>query len=100
MPRGYKDPRFAHLKLPDLSSFAKSERERKLLAMTEGRGRDAADIVTAFEALPARDSDVSAGAIRRVFAGSIERLNRAMKSAPKGPSSRRKAISTTSTACP
>ncbi|HET9915947.1 MAG TPA: hypothetical protein VFQ89_02490, partial [Candidatus Binatia bacterium] len=36
VPAGYKDPRFAHLKLPDLSSFAKSERERKLLAMMEG----------------------------------------------------------------
>jgi tripartite-type tricarboxylate transporter receptor subunit TctC len=36
VPRGYKDPRFAGLRLPDLSGFAKSERERKLLAMMEG----------------------------------------------------------------
>ena len=32
-PRGWKDPRFAQLNLPDLESFAKTESERKLLAM-------------------------------------------------------------------
>jgi hypothetical protein len=36
VPRGYKDPRFAHLRLPDITSFAKSEKERKLLLMMEG----------------------------------------------------------------
>ena len=36
VPRGYKDPRFAGLRLPELGSFAKSEKERKLLAMMEG----------------------------------------------------------------
>jgi tripartite-type tricarboxylate transporter receptor subunit TctC len=32
-PRGHKDPRFAHLNLPDIESFAKSEKEKKLLSM-------------------------------------------------------------------
>ncbi len=32
-PRGWKDPRFSHLNLPDLESFAKTESEKKLLAM-------------------------------------------------------------------
>jgi tripartite-type tricarboxylate transporter receptor subunit TctC len=32
-PRGWKDPRFAQLNLPDLESFAKSEGEKKLLGM-------------------------------------------------------------------
>jgi len=36
IPGNFRDPRYAHLKLPDLSSFAKNERERKLLAMAEG----------------------------------------------------------------
>ena len=36
VPRGYKDARFAHLRLPDITSFAKSEKERKLLVMMEG----------------------------------------------------------------
>ena len=33
IPRGRKDLRFAHLKLPDIESFAKSESEKKLLNM-------------------------------------------------------------------
>ncbi|HWP57888.1 MAG TPA: hypothetical protein VNL14_08375 [Candidatus Acidoferrales bacterium] len=33
IPKGRKDPRFAHLNLPDLETFAKSASERKLLTM-------------------------------------------------------------------
>jgi tripartite-type tricarboxylate transporter receptor subunit TctC len=33
IPRGRKDPRFAHLNLPDIETFAKSEKEKKLLNM-------------------------------------------------------------------
>ena len=33
IPRGRKDSRFAHLNLPDIETFAKSEKERKLLTM-------------------------------------------------------------------
>jgi tripartite-type tricarboxylate transporter receptor subunit TctC len=33
IPKGRKDPRFANLNLPDLETFAKTERERKLLTM-------------------------------------------------------------------
>lgn len=32
-PKGKKDPRFAHLGLPDIANFAKSEKEKKLLSM-------------------------------------------------------------------
>jgi tripartite-type tricarboxylate transporter receptor subunit TctC len=34
IPRGRKDSRFAHLNLPDIETFAKSEKEKKLLNMT------------------------------------------------------------------
>jgi tripartite-type tricarboxylate transporter receptor subunit TctC len=33
IPKGRKDPRFAHLGLPDVETFAKSEKEKKLLNM-------------------------------------------------------------------
>ena len=33
IPRGRKDPRFANLNLPDIETFVKSEKERKLLRM-------------------------------------------------------------------
>ncbi|HWO42725.1 MAG TPA: hypothetical protein VNO43_13075 [Candidatus Eisenbacteria bacterium] len=33
IPKGRKDPRFSHLNLPDVESFAKSDAERKLLTM-------------------------------------------------------------------
>jgi tripartite-type tricarboxylate transporter receptor subunit TctC len=33
IPKGRKDPRFAHLGLPDIETFAKSEKEKKLLSM-------------------------------------------------------------------
>src|SRR3990170_1111182 len=33
IPRGRKDPRFTHLNLPDIETFAKSEKERNLLNM-------------------------------------------------------------------
>lgn len=33
IPRGRKDSRFAHLNLPDIETFARSEREKKLLSM-------------------------------------------------------------------
>jgi hypothetical protein len=32
-PKGRKDPRFAHLNLPDIETFARSEKEKKLLNM-------------------------------------------------------------------
>lgn len=36
VPAGKTDPRFAHLKLPDIGAFAKTEAERRLLAMMRG----------------------------------------------------------------
>jgi len=33
IPKGRKDSRFAHLNLPDIETFAKSEKEKKLLSM-------------------------------------------------------------------
>jgi hypothetical protein len=33
IPKGRKDSRFAHLNLPDIETFAKSEKEKKLLTM-------------------------------------------------------------------
>jgi tripartite-type tricarboxylate transporter receptor subunit TctC len=36
IPKGYKDDRFAHLGLPDIEQFAKSPKEKRLLAMMRG----------------------------------------------------------------
>jgi tripartite-type tricarboxylate transporter receptor subunit TctC len=36
IPKGYKDDRFAHLGLPDIEQFAKSPKEKNLLAMMRG----------------------------------------------------------------
>jgi tripartite-type tricarboxylate transporter receptor subunit TctC len=36
IPKGRKDPRFAHLALPDIEQFAKSDKEKKLLDMMRG----------------------------------------------------------------
>ena len=67
VPRGYKDPRFAHLKLPDLSSFAKSERERKLLAMMEGF-RVVGTILTAPPGTPKERLDTLKEAVAKTYA--------------------------------
>lgn len=67
VPRGYKDPRYAHLKLPDLSSFAKSERERKLLAMMEGF-RVVGTILTAPPGTPKDRLDILKEAVRKTYA--------------------------------
>ncbi|HEY7554215.1 MAG TPA: hypothetical protein VIH18_05345 [Candidatus Binatia bacterium] len=36
IPRGFKDDRFVHLGLPDIEQFAKSPKEKRLLAMMRG----------------------------------------------------------------
>ncbi len=67
VPASYKDPRFAHLKLPELSSFAKSERERKLLTMMEGF-RGVGTILTAPPGTPKERLDILKEAVRKTYA--------------------------------
>ena len=67
IPASYKDPRFAHLKLPDLSSFAKSEKERKLLTMAEGF-RVVGTILTAPPGTPKERLDTLKEAVRKTYA--------------------------------
>jgi len=67
VPAGYKDPRFAHLKLPDLSSFAKSEKERKLLIMMEGF-RVVGTILIAPPGTPKDRLDILKEAVRKTYA--------------------------------
>ena len=67
VPAGYKDPRFAHLKLPELSSFAKSEKERKLLAMMEGF-RVVGTILIAPPGTPKDRVDMLKEAVRKTYA--------------------------------
>ncbi|HET7006235.1 MAG TPA: hypothetical protein VFK65_12115 [Candidatus Binatia bacterium] len=67
VPAGYKDPRFAHLKLADLSSFAKSERERKLLTMMEGF-RVVGTILIAPPGTPKDRLDILKEAVRKTYA--------------------------------
>ena len=52
-PKGNKDPRFAHLGLPDIANFAKSEKEKKLLNMM----RDFRSIGTALLLPPGTPKD-------------------------------------------
>ena len=67
VPAGYKDPRFAHLKLPDLSSFAKSEKEKKLLIMMEGF-RVVGTILIAPPGTPKDRLDILKEAVRKTYA--------------------------------
>jgi len=67
IPASYKDPRFAHLKLPDLSSFAKSDKERKLLAMMEGF-RVVGTILTAPPGTPRERLDTLKEAVAKTYA--------------------------------
>ena len=67
VPAGYKDPRFAHLKLPDITSFAKSERERKLLMMMEGF-RVVGTILIAPPGTPKDRLDILKEAVRKTYA--------------------------------
>jgi tripartite-type tricarboxylate transporter receptor subunit TctC len=53
IPRGRKDDRFAHLKLPDLEAFAKTENEKKLLKMV----RDFRSVGTILLAPPGTPAD-------------------------------------------
>jgi tripartite-type tricarboxylate transporter receptor subunit TctC len=67
IPASYKDPRFAHLKLPELSSFAKSDKERKLLAMMEGF-RVVGTILTAPPGTPKERLDTLKDAVAKTYA--------------------------------
>jgi tripartite-type tricarboxylate transporter receptor subunit TctC len=78
VPRGYKDPRFARLRLPELRSFAKSEKERKLLAMMEGF-RVVGTILLAPPGTPKDRLDILKEAVRKtnsdpVFASEYKKL--------------------------
>lgn len=67
VPAGFRDPRYAHLKLPDLSTFAKSDREKKLLAMMEGF-RVVGTILMAPPGTPKDRLDILKEAVRKTYA--------------------------------
>jgi len=78
VPRGHKDPRYAHLRLPDITSFVKSERERKLLTMMEGF-RVVGTILMAPPGTPKDRLDILKEAVRKTnsdpqFAADYKRL--------------------------
>ncbi|MBM4259989.1 MAG: hypothetical protein FJ143_04740 [Deltaproteobacteria bacterium] len=78
IPRGRKDPRFTHLKLPELSTFAKSDRERKIIAMAEGF-RVVGTILMAPPGTPKDRLDILRDAVRKTnddpqFAADYKRL--------------------------
>jgi tripartite-type tricarboxylate transporter receptor subunit TctC len=96
VPRGYKDPRFAHLRLPDITSFTKSEKERKLLAMMEGF-RVVGTILLAPPGTPKERLDVLKEAVRKtngdpVFASEYKKLTSGDDPSPLTPDEQAKVV--------
>ena len=96
VPQGYKDPRFAHLRLPELGSFAKSEKERKLLAMMEGF-RVVGTILMAPPATPKDRVDILKEAVRKtnadpVFASEYKKLTGGDDPTPLNPDEQAKIV--------
>jgi len=96
VPRGYKDPRFTHLKLPELSSFAKNDRERKLIAMAEGF-RVVGTILMAPPGTPKDRLDTLKEAVRKTnadpqFAADYKRLTGGDEPTPLDPDEQAKFV--------
>lgn len=96
VPRGYKDPRFTHLKLPELSSFAKNDRERKLIAMAEGF-RVVGTILMAPPGTPKDRLDILKEAVRKTnadpqFAADYKRLTGGDDPTPLDPDEQAKFV--------
>ena len=96
VPRGYKDPRFASLRLPDITGFAKSEKERKLLLMMEGF-RIVGTILMAPPATPKDRVDILKEAVRRTnvdpaFASEYKKLTGGDDPTPLNPDDQAKIV--------
>jgi tripartite-type tricarboxylate transporter receptor subunit TctC len=96
VPRGYKDPRFAQLRLPDITSFVKSERERKLLTMMEGF-RVVGTMLLAPPGTPKDRLDILTEAVRKTnsdpqFAADYKRLTGGDDPTPLNPEDQAKIV--------
>jgi tripartite-type tricarboxylate transporter receptor subunit TctC len=96
VPRGYKDPRFAQLRLPDITSFVKSEKERKLLTMMEGF-RVVGTILMAPPGTPKDRLDILKEAVRKThadpqFAADYKRLTSGDDPTPLNPDDQAKVV--------
>ncbi len=96
VPRGYKDPRFGHLRLSDITSFTKSDRERKLLAMMEGF-RVVGTILLAPPGTPKERVDILKEAVRKtngdpVFASEYKKLTGGDDPSPLMPEEQAKIV--------
>jgi tripartite-type tricarboxylate transporter receptor subunit TctC len=96
VPRGYKDPRFTHLRLPDITSFTKSEKERKLLAMMEGF-RVVGTILLAPPGTPKERLDILKEAVRKtnndpLFASEYKKLTSGDDPSPLMPDEQAKIV--------
>lgn len=96
VPRGYKDPRFAHLKLPDITSFVKTDKERKLLTMMEGF-RVVGTILMAPPGTPKDRLEILKEAVRKTnaepqFAADYKRLTGGDDPTPLDPDEQAKVV--------
>ncbi len=96
VPRGYKDPRYAQLRMPDITSFVKSERERKLLTMMEGF-RVVGTILMAPPGTPKDRLDILKEAVRKTnrdpqFAADYKRLTGGDDPTPLSPDDQAKIV--------
>jgi tripartite-type tricarboxylate transporter receptor subunit TctC len=96
VPRGYKDSRYASLRLPDITSFVRSERERKLLTMMEGF-RVVGTILTAPPGIPKDRLDILKEAVRKTnsdpqFAADYKRLTGGDDPTPLDPDEQTKFV--------
>jgi hypothetical protein len=96
VPRGYKDPRYARLRLPDITSFVKSERERKFLTMLEGF-RVVGTILMAPPGTPKDRLDILKEAVRKTnndpqFAADYKRLTAGDDPTPLDPDEQAKIV--------
>jgi tripartite-type tricarboxylate transporter receptor subunit TctC len=96
VPRGYKDARYAQLRLPDITSFVKSERERKLLTMMEGF-RVVGTILMAPPGTPKDRLDILKEAVRKTntdpqFAADYKRLTGGDDPTPLNPDDQAKIV--------
>jgi tripartite-type tricarboxylate transporter receptor subunit TctC len=96
VPRGHKDPRYAQLRLPDITSFVKSERERKLLTMMEGF-RVVGTILMAPPGTPKDRLDILREAVRKTnadpkFAADYKKLTGGDDPTPLDPDTQAKFV--------
>ena len=96
VPRGYKDQRFAHLRLPDITTFTKTEKERKFLAMMEGF-RVVGTILLAPPGTPKERLDILKEAVRKtnsdpVFASEYKKLTSGDDPSPLMPDEQAKIV--------